>query len=187
MKFILRSLAALTAISLLTFTGCTPEEENESELITSVTLTLTPSGGGTPIVCSFEDPDGDGGTAPTITVSDSLMSGTTYTGGLTFFNKSVNPAEDITLEVKEEGAEHQIFYVWSPSTGAPTVAYTDTDTDGKPIGVSTTVTTTGAHSGTLTVVLRHEPNKSATGVAEGNIANAGGETDVEVTFSIVVK
>jgi hypothetical protein len=30
------------------------------------------------------------------------------------------------------------------------------------------------------------PNKNASGVVEGNIANAGGETDIEVNFDIVV-
>jgi hypothetical protein len=31
------------------------------------------------------------------------------------------------------------------------------------------------------------PNKSATGVASGNIANAGGSTDAEVTFPITIQ
>lgn len=38
-----------------------------------------------------------------------------------------------------------------------------------------------ASSGGLTFTLRHEPNKPNTG-----LENAGGETDIEVTFDIVV-
>jgi hypothetical protein len=44
-----------------------------------------------------------------------------------------------------------------------------------------------AVSGNLTVILRHDLNKSAEGVAAGNIANAGGDTDVEIVFPITVQ
>ena len=37
-------------------------------------------------------------------------------------------------------------------------------------------------SATMTVILRHEPNKAGAGVSDGDITNAGGETDIEVTF-----
>ncbi|MFT7376933.1 MAG: hypothetical protein ACI88Z_000758, partial [Sphingobacteriales bacterium] len=56
-----------------------------------------------------------------------------------------------------------------------------------PLGLQTTITTTDVGNGTLTVILRHEPNKSASGVANGDISNAGGETDIEVTFNITVQ
>ncbi|HBK71516.1 MAG TPA: type 1 periplasmic binding fold superfamily protein, partial [Flavobacteriaceae bacterium] len=36
-------------------------------------------------------------------------------------------------------------------------------------------------------ILRHEPNKSASGVSDGDITNAGGETDIEVIFNITVQ
>ena len=36
-------------------------------------------------------------------------------------------------------------------------------------------------SGTLTLTLRHEPNKPNSGLAD-----AGGETDIEVTFDVAV-
>ena len=42
-------------------------------------------------------------------------------------------------------------------------------------------------SGTITVTLRHEPNKDAAGVSSGDIANAGGETDIEVTFNVEIQ
>ena len=58
---------------------------------------------------------------------------------------------------------------------------------GNPVGLSSTVTTTDAGSGNVTVVLRHEPDKSGDGVAAGDISNAGGEIDIEVTFAIDVE
>ena len=41
-------------------------------------------------------------------------------------------------------------------------------------------------NGTITVILRHEPDKDASGVSNGDITNAGGETDIEVVFNVEV-
>ncbi len=67
------------------------------------------------------------------------------------------------------------------------VSYTDTDADGNPIGITTELITSDAGSGVLTVILRHEPNKGASGVSGGDITNAGGETDIEVDFDVNVQ
>jgi hypothetical protein len=44
-----------------------------------------------------------------VTVSGDLLVNTTYSGAVTFLNESVTPVDDITVEVKEEGLEHQLF------------------------------------------------------------------------------
>jgi hypothetical protein len=78
-----------------------------------------------------------------------------------------------------------VFYQLPSSIG--TVTYTDTDTNGRPIGLRfTLVAGTSGSSGTLTVALRHLPNKTASGVSNGSITNAGGNTDAAVTFSLTV-
>ena len=41
-------------------------------------------------------------------------------------------------------------------------------------------------TGNLTIILRHDLDKNGAGVSSGNIANAGGETDIEVVFPIQV-
>ena len=51
----------------------------------------------------------------------------------------------------------------------------------------TTLTTGEAGTGTLSIILRHEPAKDASGVSDGQIANAGGETDIEVSFNITIE
>ena len=61
------------------------------------------------------------------------------------------------------------------------------DANGNPIGLLTTVTTEEPGNGTITVILRHEPDKFALGVSNGDITNAGGETDIEVVFNVEVK
>lgn len=178
-------LIALLVIPVLFSTSCSNDDApvNEEEVITTVRTTLT--GGGQVITLTSRDLDGDGPNAPVVTVSGNLVAGTTYTGSTEFLNELENPAEDITVEVEEEGADHQVFYQLPSSIG--TVTYTDTDANGKPIGLNfTLVAGTSGSTGTLTVTLKHLPNKTATGVAAGDITNAGGNTDAAVTFSVAV-
>lgn len=178
-------LIALLVIPVLFSTSCSNDDApvNEEEVITTVRTTLT--GGGQVITLTSRDLDGDGPNAPVVTVSGNLIAGTTYTGSTEFLNELEDPAEDITVEVEEEGADHQVFYQLPSSIG--TVTYTDTDANGRPIGLNfTLVAGTSSTTGTLTVTLRHLPNKTATGVAAGDITNAGGNTDAAVTFSVAV-
>lgn len=178
-------LIALLVIPVLFSTSCSNDDApvNEEEVITTVTTTLV--GGGQTITLTSRDLDGDGPNAPVVTVSGNLTAGITYTGSTVFLNELESPAEDITVEVEEEGADHQVFYQLPSSIG--TVTYTDTDANGRPIGLNfTLVAGTSGSTGTLTVTLRHLPNKTATGVAAGDITNAGGNTDAAVTFSVAV-
>lgn len=178
---------AFLAVTLLFISACSnsdPVVVNEEELITTLRLTLTPPSG-TIINLESVDLDGDGPNPPTISVSGNLVANTTYSGSVRVLNETENPAEDITLEVLDEADEHQFFYTFSNAIA--TVNYTDSDSNGDPVGVEFTLTTGSAGSGNLTVTLRHEPSKDASGVSSGNIANAGGETDIEVTFTINVQ
>ena len=171
--------------SALIFISCSNDDSavNEEEVITTVKVTLT--GGGQIITLESRDLDGDGPNAPVVTVSGPLAGNTMYTGSTIFLNELENPTEDITIEVEEEGYEHQVFYQLMSSLG--TLTYTDTDENGNPIGLSFTLTTGNiAGTGNLTVTLRHKPNKTASGVASGDITNAGGSTDAEVSFPIQV-
>jgi hypothetical protein len=179
-------LIALLVIPTLFTLSCSNDDNaavNEEEVITTVTTTLT--GGGQTISLTSRDLDGDGPNAPVITVSENLVAGRTYLGSTTFSNELTNPAEDITTEVEEEGVDHQLFYQLASSLG--TVTYDDTDENGDPIGLEfILVAGASGSTGTLTVTLKHLPNKSASGVTEGDITNAGGNTDAAVTFPIVI-
>lgn len=180
-----RIIAAL-AILVLCFTSCEkedPEVPNEEEVITTLNYTLTPTGGGTAVQFTFTDLDGDGGNDPVIT-SGTITSGVTYSGSIELLNEQESPAEDITEEVEEEDLEHQFFF--QSGLSGLTIAYADQDSEGNPLGVASTLTASTAGSGTFTIILRHEPNKSASGVSGGDITNAGGETDIEVTFDVTV-
>ncbi|MGC6525904.1 MAG: type 1 periplasmic binding fold superfamily protein [Flavobacteriaceae bacterium] len=183
-------------ILALIFTGCSkddpPAPVNEEELITTMTVTLSPVGGGSDIILKTVDMDGDGGNEPVITVNGvtgnevSLTVGTSYEGSIELLNESEDPAEDITEEVQEEAEEHQFFYTASSSLDV-TTNYEDEDGDGNPIGVEFILVANAVSSGDLTFTLRHKPNKSAAGVSNGDITNAGGETDITETFSITIE
>ena len=179
------ALAAIVVSAASCSNDDKPQQVIENEVITTVTATLTPNGGGTAIVLKSQDLDGDGPNAPVVTVSGSVTAGASYTGTVTFYNEMVSPAENITTEIEELGVEHQIFFRQS---GLGTFTYADTDADGKPIGLRFNYTAaTAATSGNLTLTLRHLPNKSGNGVSGGDITNAGGSTDAEVVFPITVQ
>ena len=176
-------LFALLFISSFAFSSCSDDHDDdhgsEGELITTVTYTLT---SGTDIVTLiFTDLTGGSLDDATYDVSGPLTANTTYTGVIKLENATESPAEDITLEVKAEGDEHEFFY----ATGIAGLAVekTDMDGNGNPIGIETSVVTGTSGAGTMTIVLKHEPTKPNNGTSAG----AGGSTDIEVTFNISVQ
>lgn len=162
-----------------------PVIPNEEELITTVIYTLISQDNQDTAVFEFIDLDGEGGNAPSIK-NDVLLANTMYRGSVQLLNEQETPPEDITEEVETEAEEHQFFYTPQVDLNA-TFQYSDTDVDGNPIGITTDVQTGNASMGAFTLVLRHEPDKNAQGVSDGDITNAGGETDVEVTFNADVQ
>ncbi|MFT7395358.1 MAG: hypothetical protein ACI96G_000082 [Flavobacterium sp.] len=178
---------AVALVSVFTFSSCNNDDPiaiNQEEVITTVTTTLT--AGSQTVTMISRDLDGDGPNVPVVTVSGDLLVNTTYTGAVSFLNESVTPVDDITVEIKEEGLEHQLFFQAPEAIGAFT--YADADVNGKPIGLAFTLRTgAAAATGSIVLILRHEPLKSAAGVASGSITNAGGATDAQITYPVQVK
>ena len=179
-------LLAILFISALTFTACSEDDhdehddhDHENEVITTVDYTLT--NGSDEVTLTFFDLDGMGGNEGEATVSGPLTANTTYTGITEFLNATEDPVENVTEEIMEEDDEHEIFYT---STIAG-LTFTKTDVDGNDnlLGLKTLVTTGEAGSGSITIVLKHEPTKPNNGSAE----DAGGSTDIEVTFNVTVQ
>ena len=181
----IKTILSLALISIF-FVSCssdddTPDPVNEEELITTMTVTLTPQAGGGDITLQSQDLDGDGPNPPVVTVSGPLSANTTYSGTVVLLNETENPAEDITQEVAEEDEEHQFFYLVSGAISG--VTYTDQDGNGNPVGITFELTTGDAGTATLNVTLRHEPKKPN----DGTLADAGGETDITQTFTVTVQ
>jgi len=197
-KFIRFSIFAATA---MVFVACEDDDdddtpsgvENEEELITDMTLTFVEAGTTDTLAFTFSDRDGIGGDPATQDVI-MLDDGKVYNVSIVVEDISnPNDIEDITEEIKEEDDEHQFFFV--PNNGgedALTVAYdpTDVDDDNNPIGLlsiwTTTQPTAIGGNERVRVTLRHEPNKDGENVSDGDITNAGGETDIEVNFELEI-
>ncbi|MDA9356922.1 type 1 periplasmic binding fold superfamily protein [Flavobacteriaceae bacterium] len=178
MKFLKYALLAST----LVFASCsdddnTPDEVNEEEVITTLTVTL--DSGSDIVVLQYQDLDGEGSDPAEITVSGTLSANTVYDGSIVLLNEI--EGENITEEVEEEADEHQFFYTVGSGLNV-TTDYNDADSMGNPVGLSFILSTSDASSGALTFTLRHEPNKPNDG-----LETAGGETDIEVTFDVTVQ
>ncbi|MBT3871419.1 MAG: type 1 periplasmic binding fold superfamily protein [Flavobacteriaceae bacterium] len=172
----------ISIFAIALFASCSdddvPEPVNEEEVITTLTVTLD-SGSGS-VVMQYQDLDGDGPDAGTVTVSGPLSANTSYDGSIVLLNETEDPAENVTEEIEEEDLDHQFFYTVGSGLDV-TTEYTSFDSAGNELGLTFELNTAGASSGGLTFTLRHEPNKPNTGLAD-----AGGETDIEVTFSVAV-
>lgn len=180
----LKLLSALFFFSALLI-SCDKDDDidpvNEEEVITTMTITMTPTGGGTNVVLQTRDLDGDGPNPPVITVSGNLTSGITYMGSIVLLNETEDPAENITEEVEEEDDEHQFFYTIGAALDV-TTAYENFDGDGNPLGTEFSLDAGDASTGTLTFTLRHEPMKPNSGLGD-----AGGETDITATFNVTIE
>lgn len=187
----------LFAVLTLGFASCEsddPEAENDGEVITDVQLNFQElDGSGNPIglVTSFKASDPEGievGTAPTIE-RITLTRGKTYRMTIEVRNGIKN--EDITAEILEEADKHQFFFLGSAFTGnILTITYNDPS--GKLIGLRNRLTVSsspGTNNTSMQVVLRHDLDKNFPGATNPNFANfvqAGGESDLDITFPITI-
>ncbi|MFD2246897.1 hypothetical protein [Pontibacter ruber] len=186
MKKLFRPYLAILLMGAMaaTTTACDdddePAAESEQEMITTVTLSLVPSGKGQSVTATWKDADGiTGSQQPTIDVLN-LAPNTTYTGTLTILDESKTPAANISQEVEAEGDEHELFY--TTTVPGVTIATTDVDKNNRPLGLKTTVTTTATGTGEVRILLKHQPGqKGAT--SDPN----KGETDIDVKFNTVVQ
>lgn len=177
---------AITFVAIVVLiTGCKKEkgEHNEEEVITTVALTITPTGGGASQVFEYVDPDGPGGLPPTID-GITLSPATSYNVSITFRNDIAG--EDITEEIEAESDSHRIYYLPSPGNNI-TIGGFDEDVDGNPLGLHSVWTTTTELDGHLVIVLRHyagnPPNK-----APGDLVDSPkSSTDAEVVFPVTVQ
>ncbi|WP_299535683.1 GTP cyclohydrolase [Ulvibacterium sp.] len=179
-----------------------PPEENIPEVFTDVTLVFTPTGGGTTVRATAEDPDGEGIADLMVNDEITLAANTTYTLTLEILNDLPDPDEDIGDEIAEEDDEHQFFFAFTDgafsdptgdgnigaSNAADPINYMDEDSDaqdgsGNPVGLVTEWTTGDAQSGaSFTINLQHQPDvKTATSTSED------GDTDFDLTFVLNIE
>ncbi len=183
----LKFLTSLVFVSIF-FVSCSNDDDspalvNEEEVITTMTVTLIPESGGTPVFLSSVDLDGDGGAAPVVDVSGDLSAGTTYEGSIVLLNQTEEPAENITEEVEEEDLDHQFFFNVGSGLNV-SITNANLDSEGNILGTTFKLNTGTASSGDLTFTLRHEPTKQP---GSNDAEAAGGETDIEETFTLTIQ
>ncbi|MBL7797460.1 MAG: type 1 periplasmic binding fold superfamily protein [Saprospiraceae bacterium] len=170
---------AVLLLLALTFGACSKDDTTEQETITTVLVHLTATDGSFNEEFTWSDPDGDGGNAPVID-DIVLPPNKTFNCHVHFYDLSKTPGVDITEEVEEEDTEHLLVY--SVLVGLNlNIAAADTDANGKPFRLETTWTTGAASTGSVTVTLRHEPDKDA---ADPDVT---GEVDAEVVFPVKIQ
>ncbi len=188
----------VSSVALLSCDDDDPVKEDVPELITKATLTFTPPGAGSGIVVTATDPDGEGVQDLVVDGPIDLQIATTYTLEIGLINGLASPTSaeyDIDEEVAEESDEHMFFFSWTDDVFEDPagdgnmdnrnddVNYSDEDSKGLPLGLTTTWRTSAtASSGTFRVVLKHQPDlKSATSTS------SDGESDLDITFTINVE
>jgi hypothetical protein len=189
---------ALSA-AVIAMSSCSSEDpvsENDGEVITDVTLVFTElddTGAtvGSPFSFSASDSEGiEVGTSPEVD-DVTLEAGKTYQMEIEVGNSIAG--EDITEEILEESDEHQFFFLGSAFVGttAP-LTYSYDDEGGINLGVKgkiVVVASPALNTGTFRVVLRHDLNKDFEGTDNPsfeNFVNAGGETDLDITFPLIL-
>ena len=190
--------------SVITIIGCNteddiaPEEENEVEVFTDVTLIFTNTADNSDVVrASAQDPDGTGIQELQILDAITLAADTEYTLTYEILN-ALDPTdiENIGDEILEEDNEHQFFFsftenVFANPTGngnidaaADPINYNDADENGNPVGLSSAWTTssTASSGASFTVRLQHQPDvKTATS------GSNDGDTDFALTFALNIQ
>jgi hypothetical protein len=169
-------------VSTTTIMGCkpsTPPDPNEEELITTVLIQLRDSSG---VEANksfmYKDADGDGGAAPTVFDTIRLTNNKTYFADLYFLDDSKQPADTISKEIVAEANEHLICY--TASGVAMPIQLLDKDDNNLPLGLKSTWRTESTASGSLRIVLKHQPGNK-------NGSCELGSSDVDLTFQLRVQ
>lgn len=162
-----------------------PTVPKENELITTLIITLTNSENPSDTaILRFFDIDGMGGIPPQITQTGTVHANRLYTGRITLLDETQDPPGDVNRDIQATDRDHQFFFI--PDGIDAKFTYLDFDANGLPLGLRFTMETGNPSTGTLRVILRHYPDKSAPNVSSGDITNAGGSTDIEAFFDLEI-
>lgn len=165
--------------------SCNKEEQSvaptiDNEAITTATLQLTNKTNSADVVTATID--NLNGTPDFTKATLQLKANTTYAGQILLSDKTQTPVTDVSAEIKSRQNIH--LFVYTPSNGLNlTVTITDQDTNPSPgpypVGLQFDVATKAASTGSLNVVLRHQPNTK-------NGTASPGSSDLDTTFPVVI-
>jgi hypothetical protein len=183
------SLIALTCS--IVFTACKKDKEapvpDEQELITTVKLQLANQSKGFLKVFVYKVENGfTSGTTGQVQIDTlKLEPGVTYDAIISVQNEKADPVEEITNEIIEKGDEHLFVFSSTPSSGAGSLLVSNgsKDQNGKPLNQNFKLTAGAAGKGKFDISLMHQPTDKNGTTPE----TAGGETDLAVSFPVVLQ
>jgi hypothetical protein len=198
--FNLKNYSAALLLGFVLMSGCDnndPGQEQVPETITDVTVEFITDNGTSVVSVTASDPDGEGPLDMQIDSPIQLAVDKQYQLHIMLRNGLSSPPLDISAEVAEEGIDHMFFFSWTDGTFSDPsgngnidnrqdvvnyVGENSLDKNGQPLGLSTQWTTSATPaSGEFRVMLKHQP-----GLKSSTSGSTIGETDVDVTFDILV-
>ena len=182
MKNLQKNLTYLVAFAFIAFSlnSCKPDKtkNDENEVITTITLRVRDAVTNAVVGnFTFKDLDGDKPNLPVQFDTIKLAPSKTYKVDLVLLDETKTPADSTSNEVSKERDDHLFVFKPTPGTGFVTVAITDKDSKNLPLGLESIWTTGSAASGSLQILLRHQPGAK-------NGTEAPGSTDLDVTFQV---
>ena len=171
-QFMKIALGILVSSAVITSCKKDKAEENVTELITTVIIKLTPTGGGTVLTYQFEDLDGTGGNAP-IAQEIVLAPNKVYSTEITILDKTKTPVKTVSDEVRTEANDHQFYFTPTAGTNL-VVSNLDKDSKNYPLGLTSTWTTGAVSTGKVYILLKHKP-----GIKGASDPSTLGETDID--------
>jgi len=170
--------------------GCIPKERDDAVApcteeiwISTVRSSFLSQGGTEQKYFTVFTHEADGG-SPSMPL-DTLGADTVYDVHVDVWSTTCGQGRNIAPVIEAEGDLYQFFYL--ADSVDISFAYNDTDVNGLPIGRTTEWTANSISSGGLRLVLRNAPDKNAAGVSDGDITNAGGMTDIDWVFPMVIE
>ena len=176
-----------------------PDPVHEEEVITLVTLEVTKVGSSDTKKYNFEVEGHDHGDEDHEEEEEDhddhegehteieLDANSSYNVSMMIYNDTdPNNIEDVTPEIIDEADEHQVFYAITDELTGFSISSASNDTkdsEGYPLFIKTTWTTTGETSGDVVGYLFHEPT-SKTGSTRNDF---GGAVDFEIEFEVHVE
>jgi hypothetical protein len=181
----IKLLSLAVAAIILSVSSCKKNDDElpeveENELITTVRLKFTNKANASDVkLFTWKDPDGQGGNNPVID-EIVLAANSVYKMEIdAILNEAETPTGNIRGEVAEEADDHLFVFKPAPAN-IITITITDKDSKNLPVGLASDAVTTATGTGTLQVILRHQPDSK-------NGTEAPGSTDLDATFNVKVQ
>ena len=163
-----------------------PPTPDEQELITTIKIQVIEEFSSFVQTFEYKVENGFGGAGGTVKIDTlKLKPDTKYDAVLTVLNEKATPAEDITKEIIEESNAHLFLMKSEPTSGngSISVGQGNKDKDGNPLNQTFKLTTATSGKGTFRIALLHQPIDKKATVVE----NAGGETDLDAIFPVLIQ